>query len=453
MNCPDHILNIGEIIELLKEDVQSQVLAVKQDLQLRYIGVHHLLSRTVIPPEVETDEAIATTSPYFNIDRALEFLKKHDLSLFVRIDYKDISRNEDHYFTKLTQFMRHCLQIYGEAFVKQWHVMFYEPYSTGVEAKELQRIYLKLHGVVKKYIESIHVGVYMPFSFRKEKTSDHHIWQLGCSEYIDFIGYNANQNEFIDFEEMVDDSFQLAKDYIKEKTSKMKRYLKKNHLEKPLHLVSWNTLSGNTRYTNGTFFRGALVLKNVLDIANDVESVGFWINTEVHEEGGRDQRFRMDGLELFHYFNGKRPAYFAMMFLKRLHGEVVAYGSDYVMTQNERGYQLVLMNCTILNPYFSLEETILQKLNKDIRVTISGLQTGEYQIRKQVFDKEHGALYTKWWNLNSKHGMDAEIIDYIINSSRPSLELFDETIDGDWSFYSYLTSNAIHFFDIRKTYQ
>ena len=37
-----------------------------------------------------------------------------------------------------------------------------------------------------------------------------------------------------------------------------------NNLEKPLHLVSWNTLSGNTRYTNGTFFRGALILKNVL---------------------------------------------------------------------------------------------------------------------------------------------------------------------------------------------
>jgi len=70
-----------------------------------------------------------------------------------------------------------------------------------------------------------------------------------------------------------------------------------------------------------------------------------------------------------------------------------------------------------------------------------------------VFDKNHGALYTKWWSLNSKHGMDAEVIDYIINSSRPSLEIFDESIEGDWSFYSYLTSNAIHFFDIRKTYR
>lgn len=200
------------------------------------------------------------------------------------------------------------------------------------------------------------------------------------------------------------------------------------------------------------FFRGALVLKNVLDIANDVKTVALWINTTVHEDVGKDKRYRMDGVELFHYLNGKRPAYFALMFLKRLHGEIVAHGKDYVMTKNERGYQLILMNSNIINPYYSVEDTFLQKLNKEIHITISGMAEGEYQIRKHVFDKDHGALYTKWWNLNSKHGMDAEIIDYIINSSRPSLEIFDESIEEDWSFYSYLTSNAIHFFDIRKTY-
>jgi beta-xylosidase len=58
--------------------------------------------------------------------------------------------------------------------------------------------------------------------------------------------------------------------------------------------------------------------------------------------------------------------------------------------------------------------------------------------------------YTKWGNLNSKHGMDLEIIDYINRSSHPDLEIYDETIADEWSFYSYLTINAIHFFDIRK---
>ncbi|WP_338449458.1 helix-turn-helix domain-containing protein [Niallia oryzisoli] len=452
LNCPSHILHIGEIIELLKEDVRSQVLDVKRDLQLRYIGIRHLFNNTAIPPEVETDEVIPTTSPYFNIDSALEFMKKNELSLFVQSDYMDISRNEEEYFTKLVQFVRHCLQLYGESFIGEWHVMFYEPYNTGAEAKELQRVYVKLYNLLKKMVPQVQVGVYMPFSFSKEKTSDNHKWQLEHGASIDFIGFNANQNDVVDFQELDNSQFDLAKDYIKEKTDKLKRYLKKSHLEKPLHLVAWNTLSGNTRYTNGTFFRGALVLKNVLDIANDVKTVGLWINTIVHEETGKNKRYRMDGVELFHYLNGKRPAYFALMFLKRLHGEVVAHGHEYVMTRNERGYQLILMNGTIINPYFSVEETFLQKLNKEIHVTISGMATGEYQIRKHVFDKDHGALYTKWWNLNSKYGMDAEIIDYIINSSRPSLEIFDETIEEEWSFYSYLTSNAIHFFDIRKTY-
>ncbi|MEH7223699.1 helix-turn-helix domain-containing protein [Bacillus sp. JJ1566] len=449
---PYHTLIIGEISELLKEDVRSQILDVKKDLQLKYIGVRHPISNTAIPPEVETDEEIPTTSPYFNMDSALAFMKKHDLSLFVRADYMDISRDEEQYFTKLIQFIRHCLQMYGESYVKQWHVMFYETYYTGVEAKELRRIYLKLYEALKNLVPGIQVGTYMPFSFRKEKTSNHHEWQIECGDFIDFIGYNANQNEVIDFEDMAEMKFDLAKDYIKEKTNKLKHYLKRNHIEKPLHLVAWNTLSGKTRYTNGTFFRGALLLKNVLDVSNDVKTVALWINTIAHEDTGKDLRYRMDGVELFHYLKGKRPAYFALMFLNRLHGEIVAQDEDYVMTRNERGYQLILMNSTIINPYFSIEETFLQKLNKEVHVTISGIPKGEYQIRKHVFDRNNGALYTKWWNLNSKHGMDAEIIDYIIHSSRPSLEIFDELIEDDWSFYSYLTSNAIHFFDIRKVY-
>nr|WP_304219529.1 helix-turn-helix domain-containing protein [Fredinandcohnia onubensis] len=452
LQYPEHTLIVGEIFELLKEDVRSQIIEVKKDLQLKYIGVHRLMSNTVIPPEVETDEEIPTTSPYFNIDSALEFMKKHDLSLFIRADYLDISRNEEQYFSKLIQFIRHCIQLYGESFVKDWHVIFHEPYYTGVQASELQRVYLKLHKVLKALLPSIQVGVYMPFSFRKEKTGVHHDWQLEHGEFIDFIGYNANQNEVIDFKDMAGVKIDLAEDYIKEKTNKLKLYLKKHHLEKPLHLVSWNTLSGNTRYTNGTFFRGALLLKNVLDISSDVKSVALWINTIAHEDAGKDPRYRMDAVELFHYLKGKRPAYFALMFLKRLSGEIVAQDKDYVMTRNEQGYQLILLNCNIINPYLSIEETFLQKLNKEIYVTISGIPKGDYQIRKHVFDKNHGALYTKWWRLNSKYGLDAEIIDYIINSSRPSLEIFDESIVDDWSFYSYLTSNAVHFFEIRKVY-
>lgn len=453
MRSPDYLLIVGKITTLLKEDIRSQILEAKEDLKIKYIGVSHPISTTAIPPEVETDEPIPSSSPYFNIDSALEFMKQHNLALFIRVRYVEITKNEEQYFKKLTQFMRHCLQMHGESFVKKWRVMFYEPYFTGIEAKRLQEVYLRLYKTLKDILPSIKIGVYMPFSFREERTSKAHEWQLAHDEYIDFIGYNANQNEVIDFDEMDEEKFDLAKDYIKQKTNKLKQYLKKHHMEKPMHLVSWNTLSGKTRYTNGTFFRGALILKSILDIADEVDTIGLWINTSAHENADERRRYRMDGIELFHYLRGKRPAYFSLAYLERLKGEVVSYGKNHIMTRNDRGYQLVLMNWNLINPYLSIEENFLQRLNVELSVKISGLPAGEYQVRKHVFDKNNGALYTKWWNLNSKHGMDKEVIDYIINSSLPSLEIFDETIDGEWSFYTYLTSNAVHFFDIRKAYK
>lgn len=170
LQYPHHLLIVGEIFELLKEDVRSQILDVKKNLHLKYIGVRQPISNTAIPPEVETDEEIPTTSPYFNIDSALAFMKRHNLSLFIRAEYIEIARNEDKYFPKLIQFVKHCLQIYGESFVNEWRVMFYEPYYTAVDRKELQRVYVKFHKILKSLAPSMQVGVYAVFLLgRKNK--------------------------------------------------------------------------------------------------------------------------------------------------------------------------------------------------------------------------------------------------------------------------------------------
>lgn len=449
---PKHVVIIRELKELLKNPVRSQLLMVMEDIQLDYVGISNLIRGETITADVETDEVIATSSPYFKSDIALNFLKQHDLSLFIRIDYQEITTDEERNFEKLSAYIKHCLQVYGAAYLNTWHFLFYEPYYTAVSAKELKRVYLKLFNILKTIVPHCHVGLFIPFSIEDDKTTDAHKSLLSEAETVDFIGYHSNQNDVVDFQELNDKRFFMTKDYLKDKTEKIKSYLKKLGVEKPIHLITWNTLSGNTRLTNGTFFRGALVLKSYLDIMKLVDSVGFWINTALHENDTNGQRLKIEGLELFHYFSGKRPAYFAMMFGKKLTGMIISQGSDYVLTQNERGYQVVLMNCNTVNPYYSIEESFLQKLNKDILVKIKGLDVGEYQVRKYTFDRDHGALYTNWLSLNSKHGLDIEIIDYMNKTNHPKLEIFDEIITDEWSFYSYLTVNAIHFFEIRKAY-
>lgn len=449
LDLPDNIVIISELNELLKEDVRSQIRNVKEELGLRFIGISRL-SGAAILPGVETDEQFPTTSPYFNTDVALNFMKENGLSLFIRVEYKEISEDEAHYFDKLAKFLKHCLQVYGATLLNTWHILFHEPHLTAVEAEDMRKMYVKLQKLLKQLVPGIKVGVLLPFSFQEESIPLPHRWILEEGSRIDFIGYQANQNEIITFTELGESRYDLGKNYIIEKTAKVREVLKNHHPDKPLFLVSWNTLSGSTRFTNGTFFRGALILKNALDLAGEIEALAFWINTEKHEEDKQNMRIRLEGLELFHYFSGKRPAYYAMLFAKKLEGAVVSLGQDHLMTKTDRGYQLVLMNCNYINPYFSIEEAFLQKLNKTVRVRISSIEKGDYQVRKYIFDKDNGALYTNWWKLSSKYGVDAEIVDYITRTSYPSLELFDETIDEHWTFYSDMTTNAIHFFEIRR---
>ncbi|PGV52521.1 helix-turn-helix domain-containing protein [Bacillus sp. AFS037270] len=448
---PSNILSIGELRELQKDNVRRQVILAKKGLNIKYISIHKLLSGGTISSAVETDELIPTTSPYYNSDEVIQFVKTNDLSLFIQVNYKGISSDENAYLQKLEHFLRHCLQVFGENYVSSWYFV-YLTNDEALDHKRLERFYLSLHKLLKTMVPSIQVGVLLPFSFQTGTTDDKHRWVLHQEEQIDFIAFQANPNEIVDFKELIDDNYLLAKDFIRKKTEKIKHYLKSHSIEKPLHLLTWSSFSGNTRYTNGTFFRGALILNDAINAAEDVKSLGFWINSEIHEKSVGGKSIPLEGMELFHYFNGKRPAYYAMSFFNRLQGRVIAKGDFYIMTENERGYQIVLINHNIVNPYFSIEETFLQKLMKEVRVTIKGIPSGEYQIRKYVFDKDHGALYKNWWQNNSKFGMDAEIIDYITHSSQPSLEVFDEMIDAEWSFYSYLTMNAIHFFELRKVF-
>lgn len=446
-----NILTIGELKEVLKANVQKQIITTRDEIGINYIGIRHLFRGSTFLPETETDELVPTSSPYANADLALTFLKQQNLELFIRIEYQDIVGDVAAVFERLDHFLKHCMQVFGREFVSKWHFMFFEPKNTYADKEELKKLYLKIYHIIKSRFPAIQVGNFVPFSLSKNEVPERHMWFLDVADKIDFVAYNANQNEAVDFSKEDMKSFMISEDYCLSKTRKLKAFLKHHHINKPLMLVNWNTLTGNTRYTNGTFFRGALVLKTMLDLAPEVDALGFWINTELHEGDDSQLNISLDGIEMFHFFDGKRPAFYAVKFLRRLKGVVVAEGADFIMTKHTDGYQLILMNCANINPRYSVEERFTKEEQKELHIRITGLQAGEYQVCKWQFDRDNGALYSKYWQLNSKYGLDKEILDYIVDASQPTLTVSDETITEDWSFYAYLDINAIHFYEFRST--
>lgn len=133
--------------------------------------------------------------------------------------------------------------------------------------------------------------------------------------------------------------------------------LRQRQLALPLWLLSWNTLTGNTRDTNGRFFRGALLMDNLLGLADRVWLAGFWLNSGLQGEARANGRLDTSSLAL-HYLHGlPRPVYWVLWLWRRLRGEVLVTDKNLLLLRHNGHYQLLLRNTVVFNPWLSSEET------------------------------------------------------------------------------------------------
>ncbi|EUJ29718.1 amino-terminal domain-containing protein [Listeria floridensis FSL S10-1187] len=216
---PLYLLTIGEMKELLKDNVKKQIETVQREIRLDFIGIRHLLRGNTFLPEVETDEAVPTFSTYANADLALSYLKTKGLRPFIRIEYQELSLNEEHYFEQLSHFIRHSIQVFGRAFVSSWAFMYYESEQTLVSAHELKRLFLRLKACFKEIEPKIKLSTFVPFSERGAVPSAHQ-WIFEAKSDIDFLTYHANPNEIIDFSKGNELTFHDADHYTLTKTKK-----------------------------------------------------------------------------------------------------------------------------------------------------------------------------------------------------------------------------------------
>ncbi len=445
-----HIVFIGELKELLNENVKKQLILAKQQLRVDFVGIQKIFEETTLLTESEPPEVSVSSPVYANSDIVLQFLKEQGIYLFLKLEYKQISQNEDYYIKKIDQFIQHALQVFGRDFVEKWQILFYSKEDASVTSNELERIYLKVWQVIKGKSEKMKVGTFFPFDEGQEQLPENQQWQMKHASKIEFIGYETDQNDIINFNDINVEEFAKSHRYITDKTKKIKTFMHQHQIDRPMFLVNWNILTGNTRYINGTFFRGALILKKILELEAEVEGIGFWINTDIHERVQRCTNNLVDSLDLFHFFNEKHPAFYTLRFKERLRGNVTARGNDYIMTENEDGYQLIIFNERQFSPRYSIDELFVKNRSKELHIHLTGIKPGNYQIRTLKFDRDNGGLYSKWWNLNSKYGIDHELMDHIVQSINPSLDIKDEYLNEEWSFYALLNTNAIHFIEFRK---
>ena len=444
-----YIVTIGELSELLKADVRQQLSMLKQTAKVDYVDTYHLISGNMILPECATDEPIPTYLPYNNSDAAIAFLYQQNIALFVRIYHANVVTETARYIDKTIKFLTHCIHQYGYDYVSRWQFIYYFKERYLIDSPEFINSYLSIRKAITTLLPRVQFGLYYPFG-KLELIENERLFQSELLKQTDFIGYSASFNEVFNPELLTAPPYTGERGYVQEKTLKIRYALSLHQLAGlPLVLLRWNTLTGNTRHTNGSFFRGALLFQTMMMLSTHIQQIGLSLNTEVQQETLPNQ-IDTRGIALFYIFNTKRPIFHVLTFIEKLRGHIIAQGEGYLLTQTDTGYQLVLLNIAIFNPYLSLETQLIRSYKQKRDITLQGIKSGYYQIRRYRFDQQNGALYQQYQQFQTRFGRNEEVFRYLEHRAMPHFSIYDEIIDEPcWQLNVELDMNAIYFYELQ----
>ncbi|MED3986600.1 helix-turn-helix domain-containing protein [Peribacillus simplex] len=436
------LLVIGQLEYALNEEVQAELKLIQEQLHFEYAYFTNLFS----PTFTTIDPLLQIGGPYYKIDALFNAFQRLGLIPFISVEIEKEVVSCPDYIKMLDEFLQHAVSYFGDAFVGKWQfeLVFSEWDQTA------RTFYQQYFQTVKKRASTAKVGVHVPFSLEKGLSVPVTEF-LKQMDQFDLVCFSCNPNEQVDFTDMDNSSFKGVKDYIKKSCIELKANLSSAGLAgTPIYLTNWNTLYGNTVNLSGTFFRSALIFKDMLDVIKEISGLGFWIDTHSLEKCNMDnENIAMNGIALLYYYQIKRPAFFNMQLIAKIGLEILAEGEDFVLTKGKQGYQLAIYNNSYVNPTYSVESFFLSSLTKEKKIMISGLPSGTYQIRKYILDRNNGAFYFNWLNLNQQYIYDQEIITYLKQRAYPDLQIYEENIDSELLLQSTLTLNAIHLIEIR----
>lgn len=425
LNKYNHIVQIGSIVNMRVHRYREQILEVKDRVGLDTVLVQDLVNDTSWREHVvASDEIIPHSHQYMTLDECLLFLMNHQIHLSIRLRPPHSAIAFQAYCGTWVQILKHFINMTTHSSRMQLSVI--------IDAIDLKQ-YTQLYEVFNRYISNVKFIVnYQDFSKQKNNLKllfkDH-------PEKVNMLAFEANQNDVVNLEVSEDIQYQYAKNHINETVEALVEWLPKKQKDMPLMLLNWNTLTGNSNLTNGEYFRAGIIFKQLLDINEKVCTVGYWLNYELHQKYGVMNEHQLMGIDLYHQFDGKRPAFFTSNFFRMLQNNVRFRNEECMVVGDDTHLQIVVWDADHYNPYYTISEqpNVMEKRN--FKIEINQLQSGLYKIKHYTLDKENGALYRVWQQHNTTYGMDQETIDYVNRISYPKLDIAEVEVEETLTYH------------------
>lgn len=449
------MINVGRMEDLLRSDMREQILLFRRELGISYVRMWDIFS-----PNMMMNYSSDKKEYYFGrADSVIDFLIENDIRPYLEMGLKprQIFRglNDNIYKKKirapmdsvekyesfLNAFLTHYINRYGLEEVEKWYFEQWcgEDFSQCSWDENFWRVFEIMYRVLKKHSSKIRVGgggigiQYGSTNLRRlisiwvEKNFKPDFISLYCYPYIrgDEEGTPyAHQSTDRDF---LKNQLEMAGNIINES----------GFSDVEIHVTEWSSTISNRNNLNDSCYKGAYIIKNVIDCFGKVNVLGYWVGSDIFSEHIDSGKLLFGGCGLVSSKGIKKPAFYAYRFLSHLGEYLLFRGKNSLITTNgNNNYSIVCHNYKHLNYkyYLKMEKELeidkLYQLFEDnqsgqLNYQFTNVKNGKYKIKTYSVSDESGNIQREWFRLgNGNAGPLSKVeIEYLKRITTPFIQI------------------------------
>jgi xylan 1,4-beta-xylosidase len=181
--------------------------------------------------------------------------------------------------------------------------------------------------------------------------------------------------------------------------------------EAEIHLTEWSSSSSPRDFTHDFLQAATFVVKTNVDSINTVDSLSYWVFSDIFEEGGAGDTIFHGGFGMINAQGIVKPTFHAYRFLSSLGDEVIATFDCGIVTRDSvKGKvsalayhyppEMPLSVPASFNTRDKARETLSLGEDATLEINLEGLVPGE-PFLIEILDKTHGNIMGEWESLGS----------------------------------------------------
>lgn len=447
------MINVGVASELLNSAMQEHVIQLRKKLKFQYARFWGIFGSSMY---IGLNDYNGIYN-FDKVDRVLDFLIKNGIKPYIelsqksRIIHKRIGESVveeetgaafsslDQYATTLEHFISHQVERYGIEEVESWYFELWNHNEAKTNIEFIEEFYFKVFNtvmrIIKKYAPKAKVGGSgFAIDYGKKKFSELvDIW-ASQPEKPDFLSlylfpYVPGEESGKNYAKISTD-----KNYLINKIKEAKETFKVSKMDNlELHISEWNSTISNRNYSNDSCYKGAYIMKNIIDCVEEVDTLGYWIGSDLFSEFYDTNSLLWGGAGLISKDGIEKPAFYGFDFMNRMGNELLQKGNNYMITSNSHNsFYIACHNYKHFNYYYYIKPEDLIPVKDQynifededdllIHFKIKNVRNGKYNIKIFSMNRKHGSILDEWELMGLTSSLSYDDIEYFKRICTPRI--------------------------------